>query len=275
MIEAGQTWRLDGAKLTLVFAAVRHENVDIVYLGPPLPDEEDLTALTKSGQFDRHENQADDPPVRGLFPQTRYGYREQRFFQLSKNGEAVSTDFHLVDAEEDESTITFIWEEQSCGLNVDISFEIVNGDVVEVCQNLMADGEEGLTIQQASPLSIPLPKSLNSLTSYAGRWAREMQVTDHLIGREALEMRSIGGKPGFEPGNWLVLKCDGSDEVVGAHCGSLDDHITRCGRDEDGQPYLSLEYLLPQTGLLLGGDEDFAELESKALGLGKNEGALT
>ena len=186
MIEAGQTWRLDGASITLVFNAVAHHNIDLSYLGPSLSEDEDLAALAKAAEFGKHENQLDEPSVRGLFPQSRYGYREQQSFGLSKDGTAVITDFHLTDVESDDSSVSFIWEEHSTGLNVDITFEILNGDVIEIHQSLMADGEEGLTIQQVSPLSIPLPKPLNTLTSYAGRWAREMQASEHhSIGREA------------------------------------------------------------------------------------------
>ena len=271
----GQTWRVDGAGITLVFNAVAHHNIDLSYLGPSLSEDEDLTALAKAAEFGKHENQLDEPSVRGLFPQSRCGYREQPSFRLSKDGQPVSANFHLTDVESDDGTISFIWEEQSTGLYLDITFEILTGDVIVIHQNLMADGAAGLTIQQVSPLSIPLPKSFNSLTSYAGRWAREMQAADHPIGREAIEMRSIGGKPGFDPGNWLFLKSDGEDQNIGAHCGSLEDHITRCGRDEDGQPFLSLEHLLPQTGLSLGGEEDFVELATMTLMLADSADDLT
>jgi len=63
--------RLDGERLTLVFALEVGGTADLVYLGARLPEGEDLAALAASGARGRHESQPDVHPALPLGSNTR------------------------------------------------------------------------------------------------------------------------------------------------------------------------------------------------------------
>ncbi len=278
MIERGKNWRLDGDAITLVFVSAGRDEIDLAYLGPRLPDGEDLSALVTAGSFGRHENEPDDPRIGGLLPQARDGYRGRPAFQIRSGGKPVNGDFQLSNVETDGTHMIAMWVEKSTGLQVDLHWEIVDARTIELTTKLLADGDGDIILESASSLSMPLPHRFTHMTAFHGRWAREMQATTARIGPQAIEMRSANGKPGFDAGNWLIFHSDGGqkdgEECLGIHASSRGDHLTHVVQDQDGRTCLSIEALRQPGGIALHAG-DATDLGQVTLILGDNQDHLT
>ena len=255
MTETGQSWRLDGEDITLVFVAVGLENIDLAYFGPRLPDDEDLDALVRSGQQGKHENQPDEPPLSGLLTQRRYGYAGRPAFQLWSNGREVDPDFRLANIDTDGTYMQATWVEHETQLQVDMRWEVTGERIIEVAMELVADGQSEVAVKSANTLSLPLPRRFTNVTTFPGRWAREMQATTTEIGSQALEMRSANGKPGFDPGNWLIFSGDETAQRIGIHVSSNGDHAAHIERDQDGRVALALGASDPDKVIIILGDD--------------------
>ncbi len=255
MITPGQTWRLDGAETTLVFVACGHDNIDLAYLGPRLPQGEEGDVAAQLARYGRHENQLDNPPVQGLFPQPRHGLRDAVAMQLLYKGKLVDARFELVDVKCDDHRLTIRWAEQSTAMHAELDWDVEQYPAIRISLSFSAKHAEDIVVVRAPPLTIPLPRHIAQMTSFGGRWAKEMQPLAQPIESNAIEMRAIGGKPGFDPGSWLVFDDETDRQCLGMHCGSLDDQITRCGLDQEGRPFLSVEAVMPSGGISLPGQQ--------------------
>lgn len=278
MVERGTSWRLDGNAITLVLVAAGRGEIDLAYLGPRLPDGEDLSALVAAGLFSRHENEPDDPRIGGLLPQARDGYRGRPAFQIRSGEQAVHCDFKLVNVEADGPRMIAMWVEKSTGLQVDLNWKIVDARTIEVTTHLVANDEGDIVFEAASSLSLPLPRQFSHMTAFHGRWAREMQAKTSRIGPQAIEMRSANGKPGFDAGNWLIFHGDDGQkdggECLGIHASSCGDHLAHVMQDQDGRACLSIEALRQPGGIALNAG-DTADLGQVTMILGDNRDHLT
>lgn len=278
MIETGKSWRTDGNDITLVFVAVGRDEIDLAYLGPRLPDGEDLSALVRAGTFGLHENEPDNPRIGGLLPQADGGYRGRPAYQIRSDKQLVDCDFQLAHIQADGPNMMATWVEKSTGLQVDMSWEIVGARTIEVTVELMADDEGDILLESASSLSMPLPRCFTHMTAFPGRWAREMQAKTTRIGPQAIEMRSANGKPGFDAGNWLIFHGDDDQKdggpCLGIHASSRGDHLAHIVQDQDGRACLSIEADRRPGGIELI-DGDFADLGQVTLILGDNQDHLT
>ncbi|QJB68733.1 alpha-galactosidase [Parasphingorhabdus halotolerans] len=274
MIEIGQTWRIDGEDLTLVFVAAGLENIDLVYLGPRLPFDEDLNALARSGHFGKHENQPNDPPVSGLLPQRRYGYAGRPAYRIWNDGREIDCDFQLAQINAGGRNMMATWTERVTGLQVEMIWAIIDSRTITVAAKLTADNNGDIILQSATSLSMPLPSTSTNFIAFPGRWAREMQETFTQISNQGIEMRSANGKPGFDAGNWLIFGGDGTPQRLGIHASSNGDHIAHILRDQDGRAALSIEArVLPQGIALKAGD--FTDLGAVTLILGDDQDHLS
>lgn len=278
MIERGTSWRLDGDAITLVFVAAGRDEIDLAYIGPRLPDGEDLSALFCAGTFGGHENEPDTPRIGGLLPQAHGGYRGRPAYQIRSGDRCVDCDFQLANVQTSGSNMMVTWVEKSTGLQVDLRWEIVGTRTIEVTVELMADDEGDILLESASSLSMPLPGRLTHMTAFSGRWAREMQAKTSRIGPQAIEMRSANGKPGFDAGNWLIFHGDDGQkdggECLGIHASSCGDHLAHVMQDQDGRACLSIEALRQPGGIALNAG-DTADLGQVTMILGDNRDHLT
>lgn len=278
MIETGKSWRTDGDDITLVFVAAGRDEIDLAYLGPRLPDGEDLSALVRAGTFGLHENEPDAPRIGGLLPQAHDGYRGRPAYQIRSGKRQVDCGFQLAHIQADGPNMMATWVEKSTGLQVDMSWEIVGPRTVEVTMELMADDEGDILLESASSLSMPLPRHFTHMAAFSGRWAREMQAKTTRIGPQAIEMRSANGKPGFDAGNWLVFHGDDGQnndaDCLGIHTASSGDHLAHVVQDQDGRASLSIEARRQPGGISLNAG-DFTDLGQVTLILSDNQDHLT
>lgn len=245
-----KTHRLDGKSISLVLASDR-DIIDLIYFGPVLPEREDLTALAKMSHHGRHENQPDDAPCAGLLPEAKNGYSGRPAVQLRTGATAIDTDFELLAIDCNSDRLAVDWKDRVSQLCVSAIWELHDNDMFSCCYCFANKGNDEIILERTPSLALPLPSHFCSMTSFSGRWAREMQATRHYLGANTIEMRSSGGKPGFDPGNWLIFNSADDSSVIGCHLAWNGDHAASVARDKDRRAMVLIEPVLDRNAAIL------------------------
>jgi len=224
--------RLDGERLTLVFALEAGGGADCAYLGARLPKGEDLAMLAAATARARHESQPDVPPVPGLLPENKAGWSGTPALELRRGGVRIETDCRLNRWATGPQAAHFMFHDRSTGIDVGVRWVIGAGDVVTVGLTLANTGKEPIAVQRLAALALPVPARFTELTRYSGRWAGEMQEHRRTIAPDGLAHESATGKPGLSGANWLLLHAGA--EVLGAHLGWSGDHWLALEPDAQG-----------------------------------------
>jgi alpha-galactosidase len=224
--------RLDGERLTLVFALEQGGGADCVYLGAHLPEGEDLAMLAAATARGRHESQPDIAPRPGLLPERKAGWSGTPALDLRRDGAVIDTDCRLAAWELADDGILLNFTDPQAGIAVAIAWAIGAGDVLTAQTSLTNTAAAPLAAEGLAALALPLPRRFAECTSYAGRWAGEMQEHRRPIAPDGLTRRSAIGKQGFAGGNWLLLHA--GDEVLGAHLAWSGDHWLALEPDNQG-----------------------------------------
>lgn len=253
--------RLDGDALTLVFALKQGGAADCVYLGPPLPQGEDLTMLASASARGRHESQPDVPPRPGIWPQRGSGWQgapAARFRRLS--GEIITAEFRLISWSREGSQLTCRFADAHAGLHVAAHWAVKQSGTVFCLAEGRNESSEAIILEHIASLNLPIPSRFDSFTAFSGRWASELQETRQPIAPNGFARASGGGKPGFGGGNWLLLHA--GEEVLGAHLATSADHETRIVCDNvgagDGRAVLQMGAGLPDGGRIISPQGAFA-----------------
>lgn len=207
--------RLDGEALTLVFALEVGGAADCVYLGARLPESEDLAALAAASARGRHESQPDVPPVPGLLPERKAGWSGTPALALRREGRQLDTDLRVSEWERAANSLTVTFTDRQAGIALHANWQIGAGDVVRAVARLHNTADTPLEAERIAALALPVPHRFTECTSYAGRWAGEMQEHRRAIAPDGLRRETAIGKPGFAGTGWLLLHA--GDEVLGAH----------------------------------------------------------
>lgn len=252
--------RLDGERLTLVFALEVGGAAGLVYLGARLPEGEDLGTLAASGARGRHESQPDVPPVPGVLPESKGGWSGTPALELRRSGVRIETDCRLNRWATGSQAAHFMFHDRSTGIDVGVRWVIGPADVVTVGLTLTNTGTEPVAVERLASLALPVPARFTEMTRYSGRWAGEMQEHRRPIAPDGIARESATGKPGFGGANWLLLHA--GEEVLGAHLGWSGDHWLALEPDAqgagDGRAMLLMGPVLEAGEVVLGPGENFA-----------------
>lgn len=224
--------RLDGERLTLVFAVKPGGGADLAYLGTRLPEGEDLGDLAAATARGPHESQPDMPPVPGMLPERKAGWSGTPSLALRRGGVRIETDCRLNRWATGSRAAHFMFQDKLSGIDVGVRWLIGADDVVTVGLTLTNSGNAPLEVERLAALAFPVPGRFTELTRYSGRWAGEMQEHRRTIAPDGLSRESATGKPGFSGANWLLLHAGA--EVLGAHLGWSGDHWLALEPDPQG-----------------------------------------
>ena len=228
--------RLDGERLTVVFAlevgGARHRAPDCVYLGPRLPEGEDLAMLAAATARGAHESQPDVPPVPGLLPERKGGWSGTPALELRRGGVRIETDCRVQRWATGPRAAHFMYHDRSSGIDVGVRWVIDAGDIVRIGMTLANTGDAPIEVERLAALALPVPARFTELTCFSGRWAGEMQEHRRTIAPDGLARASATGKPGFSGANWLLLHA--GEEVLAAHLGWSGDHWLALEPDAQG-----------------------------------------
>lgn len=207
--------RLDGEKLTLVFALEAGGTADLAYAGARLPAGEDLAMLTAASDRGRHESQPDASPRPGLLPERKAGWSLTPALAVRRGGRLLDTDLRVSGWEHTASGLAVTFADPRAGIELCITWQISAGDVVRAATRLHNTADTPLEVERLAALALPVPRRFTGCTSFAGRWAGEMQEHCRPIAPDGLRRETAIGKPGFAGAGWLLLHA--GDEVLGAH----------------------------------------------------------
>ena len=207
--------RLDGERLTLVFALEAGGGADCLYLGARLPVHEDLAALAAASARGRHESQPDVPPRPGLLPERKAGWSGTPALTARRGGRLLDTDLRVSRWDHAANSLTVTFADPQAGLELRATWQIGAGDVVRAATRLHNTADTVLEAERLAALALPVPRRFTGCTSYAGRWAGEMQEHRRAIAPDGLRRETAIGKPGFAGAGWLLLHA--GNEVLGAH----------------------------------------------------------
>lgn len=230
--------RLDGERLTLVFALEEGGAADLAYCGARLPDGDDLAMLATASARGRHESQPDAPPVPGLLPERKAGWSGMPAVRLRERTDHASaecaTDFRLVAWEQYPAELVLTFHDALLGVDIEQCWSIGTSGMVCTEASITSGGGRKLVLDRLSALALPIPRRFSRLNSFTGRWAGEMREHSRPVAPEGFARTSVAGKPGFAGGNWLILEDPASGEVLGAHLAWSGDHDTRIDADMVG-----------------------------------------
>lgn len=238
MIKPRKYWRLDGQRLSLLFAATTDGHILLRYCGTKLPDSEAVDHIVTSTEYGSHESQADMAPSGGLLTESKYGYEGSAGVDLRSDNHRLYTDFRFVDAEASQNRMAFIWKDAKEKLVFKCEWALSANDIVTARTKLTNTGDRAVGVDWMASLLLPLPPAFDQLTSYTGRWAKEMREQTVPITNHRIERVSGGGRPGFSGANWARLSSSSRDGLLGAHLGWSGDHRMIVERNNDGQAML-------------------------------------
>ncbi len=207
--------RLDGERLTLVFALEMGGTADLAYLGPRLPGSEDLASLAAASARGRHESQPDMPPRPGLLPERKLGWSGTPAAALRRGDARVETDLRMTGWDVQAGALAVRFADRLAGVEATVSWRIGAGDVLRCGLALGNRGDAPLEIERCAALALPVPARFTGLTSFSGRWAAEMQEHRRPITPDGFARASASGKPGFAGAGWVLLHA--GEEVLAAH----------------------------------------------------------
>ena len=234
----GEYARIDGEAISLVVACDDAGGADLIYCGPTLEADADVAALAKSQRYSRHENQPDIPPRAGLLPERKYGYAGHSAVALRLGADRVQTDFRVTALAAKGRRLTITYENAEPAVRVTLTWEIGSGDVLASHVALENLSDDILALDRLAAISIQIPVYFECLISFSGRWAGEMQESETAIGPHGFAARSVGGRQGFDGGNWLIFSDGESECVLGTHLAWSGDFETFVDRDADGRSTL-------------------------------------
>lgn len=235
--------RLDGERTSIVWES-RGDALECRYLGPRLPEGEDLAALAHAGSYGGHENMPDAPPTGGLMPDPMTGWRGPVAVGLADDSaRPVTPHWTGLALGEDRAArrIAATWQDPALGVTLTITWTMGAGDIVSARTRITANGTRDLVLTRCAAQLLPLPRGFDHVTHFAGRWTDDMRSQRLAITRAALGWASRGGKSGFAGGDWLVLDDAASGAALGFHFAWSGDHEIAIARNEDGAASLLAE----------------------------------
>ncbi|MGB3471947.1 MAG: alpha-galactosidase, partial [Erythrobacter sp.] len=233
MAAAPELVRLDGADLTLVFALEKGGSADLAYLGQRLPDGENLDAIVASQTRGRHESQPDTPPVPGLLPERKGGWSGTPAVEVLTAGRHCETDFRLSGWTTTNQILEIEYQDGLSRLTIKHVWQVARGDVIRIHTAVLNGSDRAYQLARLSSASFPLPRRFSDISTFSGRWTREMQEASRAILPDGFVRETATGKPGFG-GNFSILHDRATGEVLAVQLAWSGDCFTRIECDWQG-----------------------------------------
>ena len=210
-----QCWRLDDRRQTLVLGSHREHLAEVLYWGPRLPDDEDLSTLFAVHAIDVTGGMLDLNPELSISPEaTRTFPGQPGLIVRASDGAQLLTKFCIVKAEEEPGRLVLTYEDENNGLTYTARFSI-NGHthVIETQASLVST--EPVHLHWMSAPVMPAPQLSDEMIDLAGRWCGEFQInrTAWSPGMRFRENRT--GRTGHEHFPGLIIPCRGATNTQG------------------------------------------------------------
>lgn len=211
--------RLDTDHSTLVFD-LRRGVAELAFLGPRLPDAEDLPTLCDALRRGPHESEPDRVVPRSVLPWAGTGYLGAPVIETLGAGVPLCFAPAEVQYAAAPDEVSLMLRCSASGLRLQSRWRALQSGVIVVEPQLVNEGASSLSLLRAASLVLPLPRWVTHVTRHAGRWSAEMQVgRSALSDCVAISSVSRSGRTGFAAGQWLIFEGAGTGEEVGRALG--------------------------------------------------------
>ena len=210
-----RTWRLDDRRQTLVLGSRKDHLAEVIYWGPRLPDEEDLTALYGAHAIDVTGGMLDLNPELSICPEATRTFPGQPGLILShQNGEPLLAKFCYAAAQKGPDRLVLTYRDETNTLTYTARFRIDDQTHMIEAQARL-DCDEPLYLHWFSAPVFPAPQLSDEMIDFAGRWCGEFQMnrTPWSPGVRFRENRT--GRTGHEHFPGLIVPTRGATNARG------------------------------------------------------------
>lgn len=210
-----QCWRLDDGRQSLVLGSHKDRLAEVIYWGPRLPDDEDLTTLFHAHAIDVTGGMLDVNPELSLCPEATRTFPGQPGLILrAGDGTPLLPKFCFEHAEEGDGTLTLTFTDKTNGLTYAARFSINDLTHVIAAQATL-ESDQPVHLHWLSAPVFPGPQHSDEMIDIAGRWCGEFQLnrTPWSPGMRYRENRT--GRTGHEHFPGLIVPCRGATNAQG------------------------------------------------------------
>ncbi|SFR40525.1 alpha-galactosidase [Litoreibacter janthinus] len=210
-----QSWRLDDDRQSLVLASYNDRLAEVVYWGPRLPEDEDLTTLYQAYAIDVTGGMLDANPELSLCPESTRTFPGQPGLILrARDGTPLLPKFCFSKADMGADSLTLTYTDDLNGLTYIAQFSI-NGRTHMIEARATLDSANPVHLHWLSAPVFPGPQLSDEMIDVAGRWCGEFQLnrTPWSAGIRYRENRT--GRTGHEHFPGLIVPCRGATNVQG------------------------------------------------------------
>ncbi|WP_299655036.1 alpha-galactosidase [uncultured Tateyamaria sp.] len=208
-------WRLDDGRQSLVLGSDRGRLAEVVYWGPRLPDEEDLTTLYEAYTLDVTGGMLDANPELSICPEATRSFPGQPGLIIRHgDGTPFLPKFCLERSDVAENVLILTYMDQDRVLTYRARFAIdPETHMIEASAEL--DALEPMHLHWLAAPVFPAPQLADDMIDFAGRWCGEFQMnrTPWSPGIRYRENRT--GRTGHEHFPGLIVPVRGASNASG------------------------------------------------------------
>ena len=173
-----RSWRLDGERQSLVLSSTENRLAQIIYWGPRLPDDEDVSMLYKAGSLDVTGGMLDQNPELSISPEASRNFPGQVGMVLrDQSGVPIVTKFRFVDADQTDQSLTLIYRDETYELIYTAEFSINLSTNILTASASLASQKEHIVDWISAPV-FPSPQNTDKINDFSGRWCGEFQMQE-------------------------------------------------------------------------------------------------
>ncbi len=210
-----RSWRLDDSRQTLVLGSRKDHLAEVVYWGPRLPDEEDLTTLLTAHDIDVTGGMLDQNPELSICPEAIRTFPGQPGLVIrDSSGTLLLPKFCFSSAQEGDGSLVLTFTDKDNHLAYVARFAI-DAETHMIEADARIDASRPLHLHWLSAPVFPAPQSSDEMIDFAGRWCGEFQMnrTPWSPGIRYRENRT--GRTGHEHFPGLIIPCHGATNARG------------------------------------------------------------
>ncbi len=207
-----QTWRIDTAQQTLVLASDDGAIPVCAYWGPPLPADENLVALTRSGERDLTGGMLDLLPPLSLCPEERRSWAGQPGLIVSRTGQPLRPQFTACHQLAEDGLALRV---KDPALGLTLTFRILSTPDGIISATTELEASDSVEVHWLAAPVLPAPDASDQIIDVSGRWIGEFQLnrTPWTAGIRLREART--GRSGHEHPPYAILTEGGTTNTQG------------------------------------------------------------
>ncbi|WP_457938364.1 alpha-galactosidase [Mesorhizobium sp. 10J20-29] len=217
-----ECWRLDAGGRTAVFASFVHSVPALVWLGPVLPDHEDLPTLALNTVPNVSSGQLDPSVPLTLCPVAVTGWQGHPGMTLvGEDGCVFYPDLRLISANTSSDEIVFSMRDASPSEAVSLTIDVALDERTGLLSlNAHAHPKNGFKARWVAAGAVPVPSSMPRILDHGGRWCGEFQrqETRFRIGQHVRDSRE--GRTGHASFPGVIFMEDAAGENAGSALGA-------------------------------------------------------